>query len=172
MATKVLVIALDAADKDLIGQWAAAGHLPAFRRLQETGLHGTVENPFGLYVGALWPSFYTGLSAARHGRYSYTQLVPGTYRTRAIKREDVRGSAFWNVLSSAGRRVAIIDVPKAPAVRRRLNGIHIVDWGLHESEVDGGLWTSPRSLARTLLARYGPDPVGCCDLVKGQPEEY
>jgi predicted AlkP superfamily phosphohydrolase/phosphomutase len=48
----------------------------------------------------------------------------------------------------------------------------VVDWGLHETEVDGGLWTSPRSLARTIAERYGSDPVGSCDLIQGQPEEY
>src|SRR5262249_10808703 len=129
-------------------------------------------NPFGLYVGAVWPSFYTGLSPARHGRYSFTQLVPGTYRTRAMKRGDVRGACFWSSLSGAGRRVAVIDVPKAPPVREPVNGIVVVDWGLHETEVDGGLWTSPRALARTIAQRYGPDPVGPCDLIKGRPEEY
>src|SRR5262245_22926831 len=172
MPTRVLVIALDAADKDLIARWAAAGRLPSFRRLQATALHGEVKNPFGLYVGALWPSFYTGLSAARHGRYCYTQLVPGTYRTRAMKREDVDGAAFWTLLSRAGQRVAIVDVPKAPPADEPVNGVQIVDWGLHESEVDGGLWTSPRSLARDLRRRYGNDPVGTCDLIRGRPEEY
>ena len=48
----------------------------------------------------------------------------------------------------------------------------LVDRGLHETEVDGGLWTRPRSLARTIAERYGPDPVGPCDLIQGQPDEY
>lgn len=172
MSTRVLVIAFDAADKDLIARWAASGHLPTFRRLTQRALRGTVRNPFGLYVGAIWPSFYTGLSPARHGRYNFMQLIPGTYRTRAIERNDVAGETFWIALSRAGRRVATIDVPKAPATGAPVNGIQIVDWGLHETEVDGGLWTSPRSLARTILRRYGRDPVGRCDLIQGRLEEY
>src|SRR5262249_2616134 len=78
MATRVLMILLAAADVDLIRRWAAEGPLPTFARLEATALRARVENPFGLYVGALWPSFYTGLSPARHGRYAFTQLVPGT----------------------------------------------------------------------------------------------
>jgi predicted AlkP superfamily phosphohydrolase/phosphomutase len=171
MPTKILTILLDAADKDLLRAWAAAGHLPTIRQLETSALRGTVENPFALYVGAVWPSFFTGVSPARHGRYSYTQLVPGTYRTRAVLRADVNAPTFWTTLSRAGRRVAIIDVPKAPA-GDTVEGIQVVDWGLHETELDGGLWTTPRSLARTLLDRYGPDPVGCCDLIGGRPEEY
>ena len=170
MATRVLVIVLDAADKDLISKWAATGHLPTFRRLEDKALRGTVENPFGLFVGALWPSFATGVSASRHGRYCYMQIVPGTYRTRATTR--VQSAPFWSPLSAAGRRVAVIDVPKAAPVAGPFNGLHVVDWGMHESEIDGGLSTSPRDLAHRLLDRYGPDPVGCCDFIRGTPEEY
>jgi predicted AlkP superfamily phosphohydrolase/phosphomutase len=166
------MILLDAADPDRIRTWAAEGYLPTFARLEASAWRARVENPFGLYVGALWPSFYTGLSPARHGRYSFTQLVPGTYRTRAMKRDDVRGTTFWTSLSRAGRRVAVIDVPKAPTLREAINGMMVVDWGLHESEVDGGLWTSPRSLRRAIAERYGPDPVGTCDLIQGHPDEY
>jgi predicted AlkP superfamily phosphohydrolase/phosphomutase len=172
MATRVLMILLDAADADLIRRWASQGYLPTFARLEAMALRARVENPFGLYVGAIWPSFYTGVSPARHGRYSYTQLVPGTYRTRAMKRSDVQGTCFWSSLSRAGCRVAVIDVPKAPPAPEPVNGVMVVDWGLHETEVDGGLWTSPRSLARTIAERYGPDPVGPCDLIQGQPDEY
>jgi predicted AlkP superfamily phosphohydrolase/phosphomutase len=172
MPTRVLLIALDAADADLIKDWAASGYLPTFKRLGETALRGTVENPFGLYVGALWPSFATGVSPTRHGRYCFTQLVPGTYRTRATNCEEVQGTAFWASLARAGRRVAIIDVPKASATSGGPDSVQILDWGSHEAEVDGGFRTSPPSLARSVLARYGPDPVGRCDLIHGQPEEY
>lgn len=170
MATRVLAIVLDAADKDLISKWSAAGHLPTFRRLEDKALRGTVENPFGLFVGALWPSFSTGLSVSRHGRYSYTQLVPGTYRTRATTR--VETPPFWLPLSAAGRRVAIIDVPKTAPVAGPFDGVQVADWGMHESEIDGGLCTRPRDLAPALLQRYGPDPVGCCDLIRGTADEY
>jgi predicted AlkP superfamily phosphohydrolase/phosphomutase len=172
MPTRVLLIALDAADADLIKGWAASGHLPTFKRLEETALRGTVENPYGLFVGALWPSFATGVSPTRHGRYCYTQLVPGTYRTRATNCEGIQGTSFWTSLSRAGRRVAVIDVPKASATSGGFDSALILDWGSHEAEVDGGFRTSPPSLARSVLARYGPDPVGSCDLIHGQPEEY
>ncbi len=172
MGARALLLALDAADKDLIARWAASGHLSTFRALESQALHGVVENPFALYVGAIWPSFFTGVSPARHGRYSFSQLVPGSYRTRDLLRHDVRGAPFWSLLSAAGRRVAVIDMPKAPPGPPLADGIAVVDWGLHETELDGGLWTSPPSLASEILARYGPDPVGRCDLIQGRREEY
>jgi predicted AlkP superfamily phosphohydrolase/phosphomutase len=84
----------------------------------------------------------------------------------------VRGDTFWSTLSAAGRRVAVIDVPNPPPGAGLASGIEIVDWGLHETEIDGGLWTSPSSLASEVLARYGPDPVGRCDLIQGRRAEY
>ena len=84
----------------------------------------------------------------------------------------IQGTAFWASLSRAGRHVAIIDVPKASATSGGRDSVLILDWGSHEAEVDGGFRTSPPSLARSVLARYGPDPVGTCDLIHGQPEEY
>ena len=99
MPTRVILIALDAADADLIKGWAASGYLPTFKRLGETALRGTVENPFGLYVGALWPSFATGVSPTRHGRYCFTQLVPGTYPDPG---DELRGDPGNGLLGLAG----------------------------------------------------------------------
>ena len=133
---------------------------------------GAVENPFGLFVGALWPSFSTGVSPTRHGLVLLHPARAGTYLHRATNCEEVQGTAFWASLSRAGRRAAIVDVPKASATSGGRDSVLILDWGSHEAEVDGGFRTSPPSLARSVLARYGPDPVGTCDLIHGQPEEY
>jgi hypothetical protein len=72
VTTQALFIGLDAADKDLLLEWAHAGHLPHIRALLGRAAWGVTRNPLGLFVGAVWPSFYTGVSPARHGRYCYT----------------------------------------------------------------------------------------------------
>jgi predicted AlkP superfamily phosphohydrolase/phosphomutase len=160
-AAKVAFIGFDAADGDLLAGWAADGTLPSFRRLLGEAAWTPTRNPPGLYVGAVWPSFYTGLSPARHARYCHTQLRPGTYETAVTRPKDVRGAPFWEALSRAGRRVAVIDVPKS-SLSRELNGIQIVDWMAHDPDRDG-LCTSPRELAAELKRRFGVDPVGNCN---------
>ena len=65
--TRVLALAGDALDDVLVRRWAAEGVLPTFQRLLGEGTWATTLNPIGLYVGALWPSFATGASPARHG---------------------------------------------------------------------------------------------------------
>jgi predicted AlkP superfamily phosphohydrolase/phosphomutase len=159
---KVLCIGADALDKDLVIAMSEAGRLPTFRRLLEAGAWTFTRNPPGLFVGALWPSFATGLSPSRHGRYCYRQLAPGTYEMRRFLSSDIRGVPFWTTLSEQGRRVAVIDVPKT-TVSRDLNGIQVADWGTHDPDPGCGLETWPPALAETVTARFGSDPVGACD---------
>lgn len=159
---RVLLLGVDALDGDLVREWAMAGKLPAFRSLFDAGRCGPTRNPPGLYVGAVWPSFFTAVSPARHGRYCYEQLIAGTYRVRRFRSSDLRRRPFWAELSDAGRRVAVVDVPKSP-LTPGLNGIQVVDWGTHDPETDDAFRTWPAPLAADLVARFGRDPVGDCN---------
>lgn len=158
---RMLCIGVDAADKDLILQWAAAGLLPTFRRLLDTASWGFTVTPPGLFVGAVWPSFFTAVSPAGHGRYCYWQIRPGTYELHRFQSTDVTRAPFWEALSRAGRRVAIVDVPKTRCAEQ-LNGVQVVDWATHDPD-PAGFCTWPRSLARDIEARFGRDSMGTCD---------
>ena len=74
VATRVLFIGADALDKDTVLAWAEDGTLPTFRRLLREGAWGVTDSPPGLYVGAVWPSFWTSVGPGRHARYCYEQL--------------------------------------------------------------------------------------------------
>ena len=170
MTAKVLFIGLDSADKALIQHWCAQGELPTLARLLEKGTRAQTLNPPGLFVGAIWPSFYTGCSAARHGRFAYRQLIPGTYETREMTTADIGGTPFWRHLSEAGKKVGIIDVPKS-RLTRDINGFHFVDWGTHDADFSVGFHGWPEELAEDIRHRYGTDPVGPCDRPgRGIPE--
>jgi len=166
--TKVVFIGVDAGDKDLILHWAEAGALPTFRSLLRRGLRGVTRNPPGLFVGAIWPSFYTGVSPAKHGRYCYLQLKPGTYDFYSTHTPNfVKREPFWNALSRAGRKVAILDVPHT--FPGPLNGIQLVEWGAHDAT--HGLMSWPASLAREVEHRFGTHPVPArCNAERGPME--
>lgn len=168
-APKLLVIALDGADGDLILEWANEGHLPNFQRARQQSLHGRTRNPPGLYVGAVWPSFFTGMSPTRHGRYCYEQILPGSYERHHFLAKHLKTPPFWEALSRAGRRVAVVDVPKSP-LTRGINGIQLCDWGTHDPVRGARFETEPAELAREIVAAYGEDPVGPCDRI-GRTEE-
>ena len=77
--TEILLLEVDAGDKHLLLEWARSGVLPNFAALLDRGLVGHTMAPRGFFVGSTWPSFYTGVSPARHGIHSLAMLRPGTY---------------------------------------------------------------------------------------------
>lgn len=166
---RLLVLAGDALDDVLVRRWAEEGALPTFQRLLREGTWATTLNPIGLYVGALWPSFATGMSPARHGRYCFEQIRPGSYESKPFRATDVRVEPFWNALSRAGRRVAVIDVPKT-VLTSDLHGMQLIDWGTHDPDPGCVFAAWPPELADDVTARFGRDPVGPCDRVPRTPE--
>ncbi|NKB56360.1 MAG: hypothetical protein GKS00_08495 [Alphaproteobacteria bacterium] len=156
ISTKVLVLALDAAEPALLLRWAAEGKLPNIARLMARGAYSKMETPPGL-SGATWPTLQTGVNTARHGWYFYSQLRPGSYRTQLVSRSEIQVPEFWSTLSDAGKRVAILDIPKSYPTQG-LNGIHVVDWGNHDLDIIDGFRTWPPELRGKLDQRYGHDP--------------
>ena len=157
------MLAIDAANRSLIQQWAAEGILPNIQSLISAGLVGETSSVDGFFVGSTWPSFYTGTTPARHGLHSHLQLKPGTYDFVywKSKPELTRKEPFWNHLSRAGRRVAILDVPLT-TVSTGLRGIQSVEWGCHDAIY--GFRTWPVGLAATIRSRFGMHQLGpCCD---------
>src|SRR5437660_427037 len=171
MSTRVLLLEVDAADRDLILGWASQGVLPNFQRLLRNGLSGHSMAVPGFYVGAVWPSFYTGVTPARHGIHSLVQLKPGTYEIfRCLTGDHIKREPFWNYLSRAGKKVAILDVPLS-GVSKDLNGIQMVEWGSHDANYGFRAW--PRSLEREVKARFGVHPLATsCDVGHRSPAEF
>lgn len=160
-STKVLFLGIDAMDKDLILEWADEGLLPTFRSLLNKWTWKETQNSPGLYTGAVWPSIYTGVSPAKHGRYHLYQFQTGTYRAKRFHITRLKADPVWKMLSDQGKRVAIIDVPKT-ALCTGINGIQIVDWGTHDPEYEN-LKTYPEHLKGEITSLFGHDTVGSCD---------
>jgi len=131
LPTRILVVGFDALDKDLLLQWAGSGILPTFRSLLHDAASGLIANPPGLYGGTVWPSFVTGVSPARHRRFFQEQAPRGEYTEVAFRSSDMQEPPFWQALSNAGRKVAVLDVPLSP-LTSHLNGVQLVDWSSHD----------------------------------------
>jgi predicted AlkP superfamily phosphohydrolase/phosphomutase len=169
--TRVLFLEVDAGDKHLVRSWARDGVLPNFRQLLARGLVGDSESVEGFFVGATWPCLYTGTNPAHHGIHSLVQQRPGTYEFfRCTTGEHIGREPFWNVLSRAGRRVAVLDIPLS-SLSQELNGIQCVEWGSHDSQY--GFCASPATFAADLLSRFGPYPVTqSCNAFGRTPQDF
>ncbi len=169
--TKVLFLEVDAGDKVLVQGWARDGTLPNFARLLREGLVGDSESVDGFFVGATWPSLYTGANPANHGIHSLVQLSPGSYDFyRCYTGEHLRREPFWDALSRAGRRVAILDFPLS-GLSRDINGIQSVEWGSHDANY--GFCATPASFEADLRDRFGLHPLAeSCNRDNRSPRDF
>jgi predicted AlkP superfamily phosphohydrolase/phosphomutase len=162
MERKVVLLGIDAGNKFLIQSWASEGILPTMQALFKKGLKGNTMSLAGVFTGATWPSFQTGANPARSALHSWMQLKPGSYEFyRCRTGEQLKREPFWSLLSRAGRKVTVLDVPLS-ALTENLNGTQLVEWGAHDAQYDFVTW--PRSLAREVEARFGRHPLrGVCN---------
>jgi predicted AlkP superfamily phosphohydrolase/phosphomutase len=170
-AARLVMLGIDAANPALLELWSADGTLPNLARLIARGTVAQTRGVAGFFVGSTWPSVYTGTTPARHGVHYLLQLIPGTYQLHWVaEAEFVRRPAFWEALSQAGRRVAVLDVPLT-RLSNNLAGVQVVEWGGHDSVY--GFRTAPDELAADLRARHGTHPLGgSCDRSNRTTADY
>ena len=170
-ATRVLVIGIDAANPDLLDAWTADGTLPNLAALTTRGVVARTRGLEGFFVGSTWPSMYSGTNPAQHGFHYQMQLARGGYTLEdRAKGAFVEREPFWRLLSRAGKRVAVLDVPLSKA-EEQVNGVQVIEWGGHDSFF--GFSTVPPALAREIEARVGAHPAGLsCDATGRGASEY
>ena len=169
--TRVLVIGIDAASPELLDEWTADGTLPNLAALVSRGIVARTRGVEGFFVGSTWASMYTGANPAQHGLHYQLQLVPGSYRLEdRAKGAFVERDPFWRVLSRAGKRVAVLDVPLSK-LEPELNGVQVVEWGGHDAFF--GYSTLPPELASHIASSVGMHPAGAsCDATGRGASEY
>jgi predicted AlkP superfamily phosphohydrolase/phosphomutase len=170
VSERLIFIGLDAADLQIVTRLAADGNHPAFASIVGGGVSTPIRNPPGLYVGALWPTFFTGSSPAEHGRYCWRQLRAGTYEDEFFQIEQIRGTPVWEAVEKLGWRTAVVDVPKA-LPNPYFKGAMVKDWGTHDPS-RGGFQISGWLSRTEFIRRYGEDQIGHCDCTPRTPAGF
>ena len=62
MERKVALLGIDAGNRYLIEQWANEGAMPVLQSLLRRGLRGNTMSLPGVFTGATWSSFQTGVN--------------------------------------------------------------------------------------------------------------
>jgi predicted AlkP superfamily phosphohydrolase/phosphomutase len=152
----LLLVAFDACDPDMALALAAAGRMPALAALLARGATAPIVNPPGLFVGALWMSFATGLRPDRHGFHCWDEIDRASYQRRLTDPVRARGTPFWRLPASRPLRLAVIDVPHSRA-DRPMPGLQLVEWGCHDRHF--GLHAWPAGAAAAIERRFGLHPI-------------
>ncbi len=108
---RVLVIGLDGATWDLFAPWIDEGLLPNLARLRDRGVWGDLQSTIPPLTAPAWLTFQTGVTPGGHGFFDFTRYQPGSYDTPLLSTRDLTLPTLWRILSDAGRRVIVINVP-------------------------------------------------------------
>ncbi len=149
---KTMYIGLDACDLHVAQQFAADGDMPTLAGLLGTAAVVETVGPVGFFVGANWPTIYTGTTPSRHGFLCAARVPGGEYVAQWVEGPAEETPPIWEHLSNAGKRVASLDAPHA-RVARDLNGIQLVEWGCHDRH--GGTRSYPAEFVDEVNAKYG-----------------
>ncbi|MBI4635621.1 MAG: alkaline phosphatase family protein [Candidatus Rokubacteria bacterium] len=101
---------LDGGSWNVLEPLTRAGSLPNLARVMG-GAWGPLESTIPPVTPPAWTSFMTGKNPGKHGVYHFVELEPGTYRLRYTNARSRKARTIWSILSEAGRRVAVVNVP-------------------------------------------------------------
>lgn len=155
-AGRVLLIGLDAADRDLIECWADEGHLPNIARLKASGVWGCLETSADTLHVSAWPSIFSGVTPDKHGLYHAYVMREGEQAAVRPRPEDCPVPYLWKLLDEHGKKSIIMDAFLTCPLRD-FDGIQIVDWG-------SWTWFSgqeilPKTIKDEIRQKFGPYPA-------------
>ena len=154
-AGPVVLLGFDAADPDLVEQWAREGKLPTMARLMARGTWARTGGEELLFEHAVWSTTLSGVSTARHGFHFFWQPVPGTYGLELKRGRDLGVTPFWTHLSGTGRSVLVLDPPDTDPVRG-LPGLQVSEWATHSHYPPLTLAAEPATAVGEVRRAFGP----------------
>lgn len=105
---KVLWIAVDSFDWDIIDPLIEAGRMPNVARLREEGAWGRLQTVPPLLSPVLWTTIATGKRPDKHGILDFVATDPSSGAVIPVTSTLRKTSAFWNILSDSGISVGVV----------------------------------------------------------------
>jgi predicted AlkP superfamily phosphohydrolase/phosphomutase len=125
---RFILLAIDGADWKVIEWMWAEGRMPNFRRLADQGVAVPLHT-FHHASPVIWTTVATGVMPSTHGITEF--VVPTGKGDQPVSSGLRRVPALWNMVSAAGKRVAVIGWWASwPA--EEVNGVIISDRAVHD----------------------------------------
>lgn len=101
-----IVFFIDGGTWSLLDQWIEAGQLPNFSRIKNEGASGKLESVIPTETSFATAAFYLGKNPGRIGIFKFS----GMEKTM-VTADDFPGKRLWEILSQAGKRSLVMDLP-------------------------------------------------------------
>lgn len=111
MTPKVLVVGLDGASFNLIGDWLKQGLLPNVQKLIELGASGEMESCIPPVTMPAWRVYSTGKMPGKLGVFWHQQLDPETWKLITPNSTHFQSADVWDYLNGAGIQTGIVGMP-------------------------------------------------------------
>ncbi len=118
---KTVIIGLDGVPFDMVEDFCNSGVMPNTAELISEGIFKKMLSSVPDISSVAWSSAITGKNPAEHGIFGFTDLFPGTYKTRFPNFNDLKVRPFWEEWDGES---VIINVPSTFPVKD-MKGVHI-----------------------------------------------
>ncbi len=119
---RVVVVGLDGTPYTFFQQAMATEHMPNLARLAQEGSFRRINSVYPTVSSVAWSSFMTGRNPGKHNIYGFIDRQPGAYQTYIPTSRAMKTDTLWEILSRAGKKVIVINVP-VTYPPRPVNGI-------------------------------------------------
>jgi len=166
---RVFVLGIDGVPYTFVDRLIGEGLLPNFGRLRDAGAFRRIHSVQPCVSSVAWASYMTGKNPGKHGILGFVDRKLGTDRLDFPNGGSMRSETLWEILSRAGKRVVVMNVP-CTFPPRAVNGLMVggflsphVKKATHPRELGGELEAMgyrldvDASLAKTSLTKLGED---------------
>lgn len=165
-----MVVGWDSSDFDLILPWIDQGYLPTVKTLIGQGNARKLLSVYPPVTATAWSTIVTGKNAGKHGIFEFASLRPNSYEAFPLNASNRRSQDLWEILSDAGKKVAVIGVPITFPVRK-VNGVLVSGFLTPNEDVE---YTYPVELKKELAMNvpgYETNPSYMFDYARSKHDD-
>lgn len=119
---KVFVLGLDGVPHSMVLSWTRQGKLPNLARIFGEGDLRRMHSVVPTISSVAWASFMTGANPGKHNIYGFVDRELNPFQMIIPNASRIKVPTLWEVLSRAGKRVVVMNVP-VTYPPREVNGI-------------------------------------------------
>jgi predicted AlkP superfamily phosphohydrolase/phosphomutase len=119
---RIVFLGLDGTPYTFIKRLIEEGRAPNMARLVQQGSLLRMDSMWPWVSSVAWSTMMTGVNPAKHNIFGFTDRDPATYKQFIPTARHMKAKTLWEVLSEAGKRVIVVNVP-VTYPPRPVNGI-------------------------------------------------